>query len=358
MVGSLRGETADARAVRAGEELNRAALADYLRGKVEGAESGVSIAQFPSGHSNLTYLVTAGQCEYVLRRGPLGPVPPKAHDMAREHRVLAAVGPHFPEAPRVVHLCQDASVIGAVFFLMERRRGVVLRDRVPAEIAAAANYPARISEAFVRCLVRLHAVNVSDEKLQALGKPDGFLERQVEGWAERWQRAKTEEIPAMDAVIDWLRKQLPASGEPTIVHNDYKLDNVMLPVGEVDRVEAVLDWEMTTIGDPLADLGLTLCYWCWVHQAEGSGSVVPTITAQPGWFGREEFVTRYAELSGRDVARAAYYEVLGVFKLAVILQQIYYRYHRGQTQDARFAHFDQRVAALVAVAAGLAEKSG
>jgi aminoglycoside phosphotransferase (APT) family kinase protein len=330
--------------VRPGEELNAKGLGQYLGAEVE-------ISQFPSGHSNLTYLVTTGSREYVLRRGPLGPVPPKAHDMVREYHVLEAIHPHFPEAPKVFRLCEDTSIIGAVFFLMERRHGYVLRSSIPPEIAQIPNYPEQISEAFIQCLVRLHAV----AGLDALGKPEGFLERQVEGWAERWQRAKTEEIGPMDAVIRWLRERRPVSGAPTLVHNDYKLDNVMLPLNSIDRIEAVLDWEMTTVGDPLADLGLTLCYWSWVHTTELSGPLAPSITAQPGWYTREQLISRYAELSGRDVTRINYYEVLGVFKLAVILQQIYFRFRRGQTTDQRFEDFGLRVHALVKIAARLAE---
>jgi aminoglycoside phosphotransferase (APT) family kinase protein len=347
----------DTAAVRPGEELDIVALRDYLRGKIEGVESGIVVEQFPHGHSNLTYLLRIGGREYVLRRAPVGPVAPKAHDMARECRVLKAVHPHFPEAPEVYHLCEDPAVLGAVFFLMERRRGTVLRDHVPPEIAAVADYPRLISEAFVDCLVRLHAVDVSAAALAALGKPEGFLERQVRGWADRWNRAKTEEMPAMDGVIQWLTDRLPSSPAPTLVHNDYKLDNVMLRVGAIDRVEAVIDWEMTTVGDPLADVGLTLCYWAWADAPQMRGQPLPSITSQPGWFTRDQFVRRYSERTGRDMSSIGYHEVLGIFKLAVILQQIYYRFHRGQTQDARFSNFDQRVKGLVELAALLVERN-
>jgi aminoglycoside phosphotransferase (APT) family kinase protein len=318
----------------------------------------VTVSQFPSGHSNLTYLLNAGTQEYVLRRGPLGPVPPKAHDMAREYRILEEVHPYFPEAPRVFRLCEDPTVIGAPFFLMERRHGLVLRDSISEELSAVANYQERVSEAFLQCLVRLHAIDLTTTGLHALGKPEGFLERQLEGWAERWQRAKTDEIGAMDEVIRWLRAQRPESGRPALVHNDYKLDNVMLPVGSVDRIEAVLDWEMTTVGDPLADLGLTLCYWSWAHLPELGGPVAASITAQPGWYTREQLLERYGALSGRDVSKIGYYEVLGIFKLAVILQQIYFRFRRGQTMDSRFQNFGDRVQALTGVAARLVEQNG
>jgi aminoglycoside phosphotransferase (APT) family kinase protein len=348
---------ADTNPVRRGEELNVEALSRYLAGKVEGAGGGISVSQFPSGHSNLTYLLTAGRHEYVLRRGPLGPVPPKAHDMAREYRILAALHPHFPEAPQVFHLCEDTAVLGAVFFLMERRHGFVLRDTIPPAIAEIQEYPQRISEAFIQCMVRLHAIDVVQTGLVALGKPDGFLERQVEGWADRWTNAKTDEFREMEAVIRWLREHRPTSGKPTLVHNDYKLDNVMLPVEDLDRIEAVLDWEMTTVGDPLADLGLTLCYWTWAHLPELKSPVAPSITAEAGWYAREQFVARYAALSGRDVSNIRYYEVLGIFKLAVILQQIYFRFRRGQTADRRFENFGTRVQTLVAVARRLLEQN-
>ncbi len=334
----------DTAAVRAGEELKRVALVDYLNTHLPGGAPDVEIEQFPNGHSNLVYLIRTDHREYVLRRPPLGPVAPKAHDMAREYRVLKAVNPHFPEAPRVFLLCEDPSVIGSAFFLMERRRGIVIRDSIPRELAAIPDYPRLVSEAFIDCLVRLHAIDVSQPGLSSLGKPQGFVERQVRGWSERWDRAKTEDIPELNGIVRWLNDYLPPSIEATLVHNDYKVDNVMLrPQG--DGVEAVLDWEMTTIGDPLADLGLTMCYWSWASMT--------AVTSQEGWYTRDQFLERYAQLTGRDLTHIRYHEVLGIFKLAVILQQIYYRFHRGQTQDERFRTFDQRVRGLIRLAASL-----
>jgi aminoglycoside phosphotransferase (APT) family kinase protein len=354
----------DTAAVRVGEELNLAALADWLRGRIAGAEHGITVEQFPSGHSNLTYLLRmhGDAREYVLRRGPLGPVAPKAHDMAREFRVLRMVHPHFPEAPNAFYLCEDPAVLGAVFFIMERRHGLILRDDLPPEQANIPNYSRRVSESFIDCLVRLHDIDVLKTGLIALGKPEGFLERQVMGWADRWNRAKTDDTPTlkMDRVIRWLVDRRPDSPAPTMVHNDYKLDNVMLGLASVDRIEpgckieAVLDWEMATVGDPLADLGLTLCYWAWAEAPQLHARGVPPLTSQPGWYTRNQFVQRYAERTGRDVSQIGYYEVLGIFKLAVILQQIYYRFRRGQTQDARFQNFDERVRRLVELANSLA----
>jgi aminoglycoside phosphotransferase (APT) family kinase protein len=346
----------DTAAVRRGEALDIAALTEHLRGKIEGVERGIAVEQFPHGHSNLTYLLKMGGRDYVLRRAPLGPVAPKAHDMAREFRMLKAVHAHFSQAPEVYLLCEDPAVLGAVFFLMERRRGTILRDDVPPEVAEVHDHPRLVSEAFIDCLVRLHAVDVSAPDLAALGKPQGFLERQVRGWAERWNRAKTEELPAMDGVIEWLAERLPSSAAPALVHNDYKLDNVMFRAGSLDGVEAVLDWEMTTIGDPLADVGLALCYWAWADSPQMGEWRFPAVTSRAGWYTRGQFVQRYAERTGRDMTSIGYYEVLGIFKMAVILQQIYYRFHRGQTQDARFSNFDKRVKATAALAASLVER--
>ena len=342
--------------IRAGEEIDPAALARYLRGKVEGVEGGIAIQQFPGGHSNLTYLLRAGDREYVLRRPPLGPVAPKAHDMAREFRVLQAVHPLFPPAPRVYLVCEDASVIGATFFLMERRRGIVLRRDLPSEFPGDAGLPRKISAAFIDCLAQLHLIDVARHGLDSLGRPEGFLERQVRGWTDRWERARTEELPGLGHLVHWLMEKLPPSGTPALVHNDFKLDNMMLDATDPGRVEAVLDWEMTTVGDPLLDLGCTLCYWTEAGDPEFRGGALSGITTGAGWYTREELVRRYAQKTGRDVSHLGYYEVLGLFKLGVILQQIYFRYHRGQTHDERFRDFHLRVRGLLRAAVDLAER--
>lgn len=341
--------SADTAAVRVGEELDRDSLTRYLEHKIEGGGT-LTIEQFPGGHSNLTYLLRTPEREYVLRRGPLGPVAPKAHDMAREYMVLKAVHHCFHAAPEVFHLCEDPSIIGAVFFVMERRQGIVVRDRIPPALAAFPDYQPRVSRGFIDCLVELHAVDIEKHGLVSLGKPAGFLERQVRGWFERWNRAKTEEIALMERLIQWLTERLPISPQPTLVHNDFKLDNLMLDAQDPGRIEAVLDWEMATVGDPLVDLGVFLCYWT---QPSDPGGEKPTLTSQPGWFTRDEIVSRYAGQTGRDLSRIGYYEVFALFKLAVVLQQIYVRFHRGQTNDERFRHFDRRVRNLIQQAAAL-----
>jgi aminoglycoside phosphotransferase (APT) family kinase protein len=238
---------------------------------------------------------------------------------------------------------------------MERRHGIILRDAVPRELAVLPNCPQVISEAFIDCLARLHAIDVSQAGLVDLGKPEGFLARQVQGWGERWNRAMTEDMPQasatrMDSVIRWLGDCMPVSPAPTLVHNDYKLDNIMLRAECLPSVVAVLDWEMATVGDPLADVGLSLCYWAWAQVGLTQGQTLPSLTSQPGWYTRDQFVQRYAEQTRRDLSAIGYYEALGMFKLAVVLQQIYYRFKRGQTSDRRFQNFDEPVHALIEAA--------
>src|SRR5258706_2513078 len=237
---------------------------------------------------------------------------------------------------------------------MERRRGVVLRTSIPPEVSAHENYAARVSKAFVDCMVQMHAVDIEKHGLVSLGKPDGFITRQVKGWRDRWERARTQASPEIDRVIEWLAATIPASGTPTLVHNYFKLDNVMLDQHTPDRIEAVLDWEMTTVGDLLSDVGLTLCYW--------SSTLVPAtslqaVTTGPGWYSRDEFVAHYARATGRDMSPLLWHEIFGVFRLAVILQQIYFRFWRGQTTDERFRNFDQRVQSLVERAAEMVERA-
>ncbi len=332
----------DTAPIRPGEELDLAALAAYLDGKLPGPVSSLEVEQFPGGHSNLTYMLRVGGIEYVLRRAPLGPVAPKAHDMAREFRVLDAVHAHFPPAPRVHLLCEDPRVIGAVFYLMERRRGIILRSSIPAEYAGFSEWGALTSMAYVDCLAALHTVDIQRHRLDKLGKPEGYLERQVSGWSERWRRAQTEDNPAMDEVIAYLEEQLPVARPATLIHNDYKLDNIMLDPANPGRIAAVLDWEMATVGDPLSDVGLALCYWL-----QAGRQPVGALPAAGGWFSREQILNRYEAMTLRDLTGIEWYEVLGIFKLAVIVQQIYYRYFNGQTRDERFKDFHLRVRDLI-----------
>lgn len=364
--------SSDTSAIRRGEELDLRSLAAYLyerlpsviRSGVLDRRESIEVEQFPGGHSNLTYLVRFGGSEFVLRRPPFGPVAPTAHDMPREYRLLSAVHPVFPLAPRPYLLCEDTSVIGAPFYLMERRCGLVIRRETPPQIAGNVAMCRRISEVVVDTLAELHEVDIYESGLVNIGKPVGFVTRQLRGWAERWQRSKTSDVREIDLVVDWLGARIPpepdpAAGRPAAcVHNDFKLDNMMLDASDPGRVVAVLDWEMCTVGDPLIDLGLLLCYWPERDDPEVRRESISPVTTEPGWMTRGELVERYAAKTGRDVSSIAFYEVFALFKVAVVLQQIYFRYVKGQTQDERFKEFDRRVLGLVQAAVSLAEKSG
>lgn len=330
-------------AVRDDERFDYARLAAYLKGKLPGSESSLEVAQFAGGHANLTYLLRYGAVEYVLRRPPLGPVAPKAHDMGREFRVLSVLYKAYPYAPRAYVFCEDAAVIGAPFFVMERRQGTVVRRVIPEHWGGGrdAVVNRKISEVLIDTLADLHSVDAKSIGLDTLGKPDGFLLRQVEGWLGRYERAKTKELEIATETAAWLRDHLPPSPPPTLLHNDWRLDNMMLDANDPGRCEAVFDWDMCTVGDPLADLGTLLSAWLEVQEAPPGSGLVTMPSNTPGFLTRREAVERYGRRRGVDVDDIAYYYVFGLFKIAVVLQQIYYRYHVGQTKDVRFATMEQ-----------------
>lgn len=351
----------DTRPVRESEQLDWRALEDYLRTRLAAAvgcefdaATQMSVEQFPGGHSNLTYLLRFGEREFVMRRPPFGPVPPRAHDMAREYRILASIHPVYTLAPRPFLLCEDTAVIGSIFYIMERRYGLIVRTSEPPELADRPASRRRASAAVVDALADLHAVDIAAHGLEKLGKPAGFVNRQVRGWIERWHGSQTTDVPEMDALAAWLVRHLPEEpARPTLVHGDFKLDNVMFSASDVGRLVSVFDWEMSAVGDPLVDVGILLAYW--VHTAAGDAAhdSISAVTHLPGWFTRAEVLERYGARTGSDLAGINFYEVFAVFKLAVVLQQIFYRYHRGQTDDPRFAALDERVAWLAQIAARL-----
>ena len=353
----------DTAPIRAGENLDWKSLESYLRERLPSkidreldASAPIEITQFPGGHSNLTYCLRIGDQEFVMRRPPFGPVAPTAHDMPREYRLLAAINPHFQLAPKPYLLCEDQSVIGAPFYLMERRRGVVVRQTIPPELGDDPSLRYRISESLVDTLANMHAVDIQSTGLINIGKPTGFVRRQVEGWAGRWERSKTTDLMEMKETNEWLIANLPTdTPTPTLVHNDYKLDNVMLDTADPTRIVAILDWEMCTVGDPLIDLGLLLCYWPQSDDPEIFAGSLRSVTMMPGWMKRSDIIERYASRSRRDLSNISYYHTFAIFKLAVVIQQIYYRYHVGQTRDERFAEFDKRVEALAKWARAMAD---
>jgi aminoglycoside phosphotransferase (APT) family kinase protein len=342
-------------AIRKGEEIDGERVARYLRRHVEGLpETPIEIRQFPSGASNLTYLIRIGEWEAILRRAPLGPVPPKAHDMKREAGLLRAIHPVFPLAPMPLVFCDDVDVLGAHFYVMERRRGVILDTSLPSNPEFGPEVWRATSESLVRSLAQIHAVDWKGVGLDSFGHAEGFLLRQVGSWIERYKRSQTEDVPALARLVSWLNERVPDSPAATLIHNDFKLNNVMLREHDLTVPVAVLDWEMATIGDPLFDLAVFLSYWVRSDDPPEIQSVLPAVTMAPGFLDRNEITGLYARLTGRDLGGMHYYLVFAYFKLAVILQQIYVRWKRGQTRDARFAVFGERADILIAYAAEVA----
>ncbi len=334
--------------VRPDERFDEAWLHAHLRGRLPGTEAPMRVMQFAGGKANLTYRLRFGaDQEYVLRRPPLGPYAPSAHDMGREYRVLSVLHQAFALAPRAYYFCDDEAVLGAPFFIMERRHGLVVRGEMPERFSANRDAPRRMSEALVDALAAFHAVDYAALGLSDLGRPAGFVKRQVQGWNRRWQAAKLEGDTDVETIYRWLTDNLPESAYNSLVHNDYKLDNTMYSTDDPSRMVAVFDWDMCTLGDPLSDVGMLLTYWTQPDDPP----LVKTIGTMPeagyGFFSRDEILQRYAVQSGRDLANMRFYHVLGIFRLLVILQQIYLRYVRGFTQDKRFAQLGLAVEGLI-----------
>lgn len=336
--------------VRADERLDEEKLEAWLRANVDGLEGPMRVEQFHGGHANLTYMVAFGDQEIVVRRPPLGPVAPKSHDMAREFRALAALAPVFPHSPRPLGFCEDTAVIGAPFLVMERRRGYVIRANWPDFLPDEPALRRRLSEQLIDALADLALVDSKRPDVAALGKPEGFVERQVTGWAGRWEKAKTREIPDMDTAAAWCLKSIPEPQAVSVLHNDYKLDNCMFDGDDAGRLVAIFDWDMTSLGDPLVDLGTLLGYWSESGDESGRGTG-GGVTTLDGFLTRDEITQRYAQRTGFDVSEIGFYETFALFKTAVVLEQIYVRWVRGQTKDSRFEALGAIVPLLAAGAA-------
>ncbi len=333
--------------VRDDEHLETARLEPYLRERLSDINGPFELAQFGGGHANLTYLIRFGTDEYVLRRPPLGPVAPSSHDMSREHRVLKDLWNAFPLAPRSYLVCEDEKIIGTPFHIMERRHGIVIRTELPEGYDWSPALNRRVGEMVIDVLAELHCVEPAQAGLGGLGRPEGFAGRQLAGWSKRWEAAKQEDSPAMRNLIAWLERGLPVSAAVSLLHNDYKLDNMLVGADDPGHAEAVLDWDMCTRGDPLMDLGYALAFWGQAGDDPSWIAAASMPSLHPGFPTRDEFVERYARATGFDCGHSHWYHIFGVFKIAVILQQIYIRFQRGQTRDERFSVFGGRVAALI-----------
>jgi aminoglycoside phosphotransferase (APT) family kinase protein len=337
-------------ALRSGEELDLARLESYLRVHFPNEAGTLQVRQFPSGHSNLTYSLQLGAAEVVLRRPPFGSKVKSAHDMGREFRVLSKLHAVYAPAPEVLLYCDDDSVLGAPFYVMKPIYGIILRKQLPPGLDLSAEKARRLCESFVDNLIRLHRVDYAAAGLADLGRAEGYLERQVRGWTERYHGSKTHDYPEVEKLSTWMQQHLPVTNYVSLIHNDYKYDNVVLDPTDITRILGVLDWEMCTIGDSLSDLGTALAYWVDAADPADLQQNRWGPTTHPGSFMRAEVAQYYAQKTGCDVSQLAFYLTFAYFKLAVIVQQIYYRYHLGVTKDERFASMPERIALLLRAA--------
>lgn len=347
-----------ARPIREGEELDLSKVEDFLKSSIPGLSGKVSCAQFPSGHSNLTYLITVGEREMVLRRPPFGRKAKTAHDMGREYRILRALKPHYPYCPEALAYTEDESIMGCPFYVMERVRGIIIRKELPVGLNLGTAEVQSLYQKVLDVQVELHLLDYAKIGLQDFGRPEGYVRRQVEGWSRRFRDARTPDVPDFEGIMTWLAEKMPPDHpRHAIVHGDYRLDNVVLDAADPLKVIGVLDWEMATIGDPLMDLGNSLAYWVEKDDPPNAHLMRLTPSHVEGAPTRKELVARYEQGSGISIPNFDYYYCFGLFRLAVIAQQIYYRYYHGQTKDQRFALFVHGVKILEEAAARVIAES-
>ncbi len=349
--------------VRRGEELDRRALDAWLRPRLpdvlERVDEPIEILQFPNGSANLTYLIRLGTHELVLRRPPMGQLAPGAHDMRREYKVLSRLWRQFDRAPRAYVLCEDPAVLGTDFFVMERRRGEVVRTAIPSRMQAHPEVGRRIAFALVDAMADLHRLDPVACELADLGRPVGFVERQIDGWAKRWQLARFDDSPAeVEALHARLARHVPRLSRVSIVHNDLKLDNCQFDPADPDRVVSIFDWDMTTLGDPLIDVGTLLNYWPDpADPPEAQRASHPGLTRM-GLPTRTEIAARYADRAGAEVTALWWWEAFALWKTIVVVQQLHRRWIRAESHDPRMARIADRMPALVAAARTVLDAAG
>jgi aminoglycoside phosphotransferase (APT) family kinase protein len=279
-----------------------------------------------------------GDRELVLRRPPIGAKIKTAHDMSREYRILSHLYPVYKKVPRPLLFCEDESILGAPFYVMERVNGIILRAKPPAGITLTPPLMRTLSETFIENLAEIHEIDYDAAGLGELGSPQGYVQRQVEGWTKRYYNARTDDVPAIERLAEWLHQQQPGdSVKASLIHNDYKYDNLVLAPDDLGRAVAVLDWEMATIGDPLMDFGTSLGYWVEAQDPEEWQRYGFGLTSLPGSLTRTEMLEHYAKRTGQVIEEPVFYFAYGLLKIAVIVQQIYFRYQKGLTRDPRFA---------------------
>lgn len=330
--------------IREDEELDNSRLSNYLSNFFDISKSDLEILQFPSGFSNLTYLIKSNQKEYILRKPPFGAKVKSGHDMSREYKVLSALKNNYKKSPTPLHYCNDINIIGSDFYIMERIRGIVLRSNNFKKILTKKTQYDSIAFDFVDTLVELHKLDIDKIGLKEFGRPVGYCDRQVKGWTKRYQNSKTNNISEIDFVIKWLNNNISESPYVSLIHNDFKYDNLVLD-SKTLSVKSVLDWEMCTIGDPFMDLGTSLAYWINKDDPDYMREINLNITSEESNPKRGEILEIYSKKFGDEVEDIVFYFVFGLFKIAVIVQQIYYRYKKGLTKDPRFKHLNYVVEA-------------
>jgi aminoglycoside phosphotransferase (APT) family kinase protein len=329
------------------QTVNLPRLSSYLQSNIPGLTGEIELSQFPSGHSNLTYLIKAGSRELVLKCEPPGSKAKSAHDMGREFRILSRLHGPYPYAPEAIHFCEDESVIGGKFCVMQRLTGIIVRGGYPEHGGVTLDQIRAQFTGLIEAQARLHLLDISDAGLAEFGRPQGYRQRQVDGWSKRLSDARTEGMADFREVTSWLVEQLPTyPEEAAVVHNDFKMDNLVWDPADITRLIGVLDWEMATVGDPLIDLACTLSFWAEEDDPVEFRSIRGMPSARPGMLTRRQAIARYTALTRRSVERADFYLCFGFFRRAVIEQQKYFRYLRAETRDSRFSRLDEVVRIL------------
>ncbi|MCG8316460.1 MAG: phosphotransferase family protein [Pseudomonadales bacterium] len=335
-----------AQKVREGEELDANNVDGWLKSHVEGLQGTPHIKQFPGGSSNLTYLVAYENRDLILRRPPFGTKAKSAHDMGREYRVMNGLKPVYPYVPNVVAFCDDEAVMGCDFYAMDRIKGIIPRKDMPEDIRFTEEETNALCRAYFDRFIDLHKIDYKAAGLESLGKGEGYVDRQIDGWNKRFMNAKTDDVDPCEKVMAWLDANRQEQVGICVVHGDYRLDNVVLDPENPTQLVGVLDWEMATLGDPLMDFGNTLCYWIEANDPPPMQMMRMQPSHLPGMMSRSEVFDYYCNAMGFKDVNFTFYRVYGIFRLAVILQQIYYRFYHGQTKDKRFAVYGQMVNAL------------
>ena len=341
--------------VRSGEELDVARIDAFLKAQIGDLQGTPEINQFAGGASNLTYMLHYPQRDLILRRPPFGHRAKSAHDMLREANIMTALKPVYPYVPNVVATCSDPAVMDCDFYVMERICGIIPRQNLPEGLNLSVEDTRKLCLSVIDKMIELHQVDYKAAGLDSLGKGDGYVARQIDGWSDRFRKAKTDDVVDFESVMAWLKAKLPAKDVATcIIHNDFRFDNVVLNPDNPFEVIGVLDWEMATLGDPLMDLGNTLAYWVQADDDQTFQMMRRQPTNAPGMLTRQEVIDYYGEKTGYKVENFDFYTIYGLFRLAVIVQQIYYRYYHGQTKNKAFATFgfitnylDQRCKQLI-----------